>query len=304
MGSRIDLGAEGSTIRGLPQAFISKKGEAILVQTLDAKTSDGLLKMYLAYRPRNSFQGLPPLTDDACSKWVQHMIGNGVNLVAVAFGEGVVGHTALFPIDDRLCEMLVVVSRQYQNSGIGTHLTRCVVQLSYEIGFEKIWLPVEATNVRARHVYEKCGFDYLPRKDVREREMAIDLTRYHDAVKIDVEKIMNKTVITVHPDDSCRKAVEIFLSNRVGSLPVVDDDGSLVGILSESDLMLPSSSDKNVGDILTRDVLTVRVGCTVAKVIRMFQSKRIRCIPVVDGNDRVVGIIGRKDVLAYYARHW
>ena len=165
-------------------------------------------------------------------------------------------------------------------------------------------LDVETKNSRARHVYKKCGFECGPRKDAHEITMVVDLARYHDAVDVNVEKIMNPNVIVIHADEPCKAAVEIFLNKRVGSLPVVDNDGRLIGILSESDLMLPANVNRDVGDILTRDVLTVQEGCTVAKVIRVFQSKRIRCIPVVDGAKNVVGVIGRKDILAYYAKHW
>jgi len=302
MEPRMDPRAENSTIRRLPQAFITKKGEAVLIQMLDSKACQGLVEMYLAYQPRNSFQGLPPALDAACTKWVHHMIGNGINLVALSFGEGVVGHAALFPMEDEVCEMLLVVSREFQNVGIGTQLTHCCVQLAYEIGFEKIWLPVERTNVRARHVYKKCGFEYLAENDPRELEMALDLRRYHAAVNVPVETIMNKEVLAIGADRSCRTAVQMFLLRRVASLPVVDEEGKLIGILSESDLMLPSNLDKRVGEILTRDVLSVRRECTVAKVVRMFQSKRVRSIPVVDESGKLVGIIGRRDVLIYYVQ--
>jgi CBS-domain-containing membrane protein len=203
-------------------------------------------------------------------------------------------------MDNRACELLVVVAPQHQNAGVGTQLTRCAVQMAYEIGFERIWLPVEATNVRARHVYKKCGFEYLSRRDSRELEMAINLKRYHDIVGAGVENVMNTQVISIGEEESCRTAVRTFLDKRIATLPVIDDGGCLVGILSESDLMLPSNFDKQVGDILTRNVVTVQKGCAIAKVVRMFQSKKIRSIPVVDENRRLIGIIGRRDVLAYY----
>lgn len=300
---RMDPRAEGSTIHRLPQAFINKKGDAILIGTLSEKTCDGLIQMYFAYQPRGSFQGLPPIADAACMKWVQQMINTGINLVALSFGEGVVGHSALFPINDEVCELLVVVSPPFQNTGIGTQLTRSAVQLAYEIGFEKIWLAVARTNVRAKHVYKKCGFAYLSEDDPHELEMAMDLKRYHDVVNICVEKVMNKDVIVIRDDESCQAAARIFLGRHVASLPIVDEQGELIGIITESDLMLPSSLDKHVRDIFTRDVLFVREGCTLAKVVRMFQSKRIRSIPVVDAHNRLVGIIGRKDVLSYYAEN-
>jgi CBS domain-containing protein len=304
MEPRAALRDEGSTISHLPQAFITKRGEPVVIQSLDDKTCQGLVAMYFDYRPRNAFQGLPPLSDDTCVKWAHDMISKGINLVAVSYLEGVVGHSALFPIDDQVCELLVTVKPSFQDCGIGTQLTRRAVQWAYEIGFERVSLDVEARNLRARHVYKKCGFQCLPGKDLRELKMAVDLARYHDAVGICVRKIMNPNVIVIGADELCRTAVDVFLRKRVGSLPVVNHDRELIGILSESDLMLPANVDRHVGDIFTHDVLTVRAECTVAKIIRLFQSKRIRCIPVVDDGKRVVGIVGRKDVLAYYAKHW
>ena len=298
----MDARLKNSTIYSYPHAFINKKEEPILVTTLDDERCQRLIEMYLAYQPRNSFQGLPPVQDRACVQWVQHMIGNGVNLVALSFGEGVVGHVALFPINDLVCEMLVVVSPPLQNTGIGTELVRCSIQLSDEIGFEKIRLSVEATNLRARHVYKKCGFEYLSDERMDEVDMAVDLKRYRDAVNVSVDTIMNKEVIAVRADESCRNILEIFLSNHLGSLPVVDKKGELIGIVSKTDLMLPSKIDKRVGDIFTRQVLTVQEGCPVVRVIRMLQSKKVRSIPVVDRNMKLVGVVGREDVLAYYAR--
>jgi CBS domain-containing protein/RimJ/RimL family protein N-acetyltransferase len=300
---RIDPRAEDATIYRKPRALITRKGDAVLIRTLDEKACQGLIAMYLAYQPRNSFQGLPPLTDAACTSWVQHMIGNGINIVALSFGDGVVGHAGLFPINDEKCEFMVVVSPQHQNTGIGTQLTRCSVQLAYEIGFDQIWLSVESTNSRARHVYGKCGFERLPIDDPREMEMALDLKRYHDLVNATIAGIVNRNVITIRDDQTCAAALELFVTRRVASLPVVDENGELTGIISETDLMLPSNVGRSVGDIQTRAVISVQEDCTIAKVVRMFESKKLRCLPVLNGGKKLVGVVGRKDILAYYAKH-
>lgn len=294
---------QDTTIYSYPYAFINKNGEPILITTLTDARCHRLIEMYLAYRPRNSFQGLPPIQDEAVVQWVQHMIGNGLNLVALSFGEGVVGHVAIFPVNNLVCEMLVVVSPTLQNTGIGTELVRCSSQLSDEIGFEKIRLTVQSSNIRARHVYRKCGFEYLSDDRGGEVDMALDLKHYRDTVNVNVAGIMNRDVLTVRADLPCKAALEIFLTSPVGSLPVIDKEGVLVGILSKTDLMLPSKIAKKVGDVLTRDVLTVREGCAVAKVIRMLQSKKLRAIPVIDRNRKLVGVVGRRDILAYYARN-
>jgi CBS domain-containing protein len=299
---RLDPRTEEATIYRKPRAFISKKGEAILISMLDEKTCQGLIDMYLAFQPKNSFQRLPPVLDTACIKWVQHMIGNGINLVGLSFGDGVIGHVALFPMDNEVCELFLVVSPPFQNCGIGTQLARCCVQLAYEIGFDRIWLPVESKNVRARHVYRKCGFENLD-GDARELEMGLDLKRYHDLIHSSVAEIMNRNVITINHNQSCKDALEIFVNRRVASLPVVDEHGELTGIISETDLMIPSNIDRNVCDIGTMEVVTIREDSTIAKAIRIFESKRIRSIPVVDNQKKLVGVVGRKDVLAYYAKH-
>ncbi len=289
------------SLHSLPRAFINKKGEAILIHLLDEGVRPRLVEMYLAYQPRNSFQGLPPVKDAACVTWVEQMAANATNLVALSFEKGVVGHAALFPMKEAACEFLVVVSPPCQNTGIGTELTRSAIQVSYEMGFERMWLDVDATNVRARHVYKKCGFEYLADGHARELEMTLDLKRYRDAVHAPVSQIVGRPYTTIGADEPCRAALQLFLSTGGDVLPVVEADGEFLGIIAEADLMLPSNLDKNVRDVLTWQVPTARHDCAVAKLLRIFQSQRVRCIPVLDPQRRLLGVVGRKDVLAYYA---
>ena len=291
------------TIHSYPHAFISRADEPILITTLNDKRCEQLIEMYLAYRPRNSFQGLPPITDEACRKWVQHMIGHGVNLVALSIGEGVVGHVVLFPIDNISCELLTVVSPKFQRTGIGTELVRCAVQLSNEIGWEQIRLTVEMTNSLARRVYKKCGFECRSDELDGEVEMAVDLGRYRAAISVRVADIMKKDVITVGADLSCRDALKMFLSRPVAALPVVDENRKLLGIITKTDLMTPANVVKQISDVYTQNVVTVQEGHTISRVIRMLQSKRVRAIPVIDRQGRLVGIVGRTEILTYYAGH-
>ena len=171
----MDLPAPATPLCCLPRAFVSKDGLASELRFLPATDGERLLDMYLAFQPRNCFQGLPPLKDAVCVNWVQDMLRTGVNVIAQAAPEGIVGHTALFPINRQKCEMLVVVCPGFQNVGIGTELVRCCIDLADELGFQRIWLPVDATNVRARHVYRKCGFEYVSNRQGREMDMACDV---------------------------------------------------------------------------------------------------------------------------------
>ena len=170
----MNLPAEAS-LQCLPRTAVTKTGMPVELQLLSADGGGRLIDMYLAFQPRNSFQGLPPLKDAVCVNWVREMLRTGINVIAVGDAASIVGHTALFPINQHKCEMLVVVCPGFQNIGIGTELVGTCIDLAYELGFERIWLPVDATNVRARHVYKKCGFEYVSNQQARELDMACEV---------------------------------------------------------------------------------------------------------------------------------
>ena len=174
----------------LPRTFAGKNGLPIELSRLADDAGQRLIEMYLAYQPRNSFQGLPPIKDEVCVRWVQEILATGVHVIAVrsdGTGEApglrgepaIVGHAAIFSVNEKKCEMLVVVCPGFQNLGIGTELVRSSIGLADELGFERIWLPVEATNVRARHVYRKCGFEYVFGEQGRELDMSCDVRSRH-----------------------------------------------------------------------------------------------------------------------------
>jgi ribosomal protein S18 acetylase RimI-like enzyme len=173
----------GCPMRCLPRTFHSRPGIVVRLQCLQADEQPQLLAMYLAFQPRNAFQGLPPVRDEVCTRWVDDMLRNGFNVAAWSDNKTVVGHAALFPMKRGKCEMLVAVSPTFQNLGIGTELVRACADVAAELGLEQLWLPVEATNVRARHVYEKCGFAYESNTLGREVDMVCDVTRRRSAHK-------------------------------------------------------------------------------------------------------------------------
>lgn len=297
---KIDLA--DTTVHNFPRAFINRGGEAILIRTLEPKQHALLIDMYLAFEPRGSFCGLPPTSDKACTQWARGMIDSAANLIAVSFEDGVVGHAALFGIDGQECEILVVVSPPDQKIGIGTELTRCLIQLADELGFERIRLSVEASNHVARHVYQKCGFCYSNRGLVDELDMALDLKSYRSSLAVSVREIMNREVITIRREMPCRDVLELFLEKGIATLPVVDESNHLKGILAETDLLVEDNIDKKVSEVLTREVVSVQEGYSVANVISLFRSRKLRCIPVLDRHMVLVGVVGRRDILAHYRK--
>lgn len=295
---KIDL--SDTTIHNFPRAFINKRCEAILIQTLADRQQQQLIDMYLAYEPRSSFSGLPPIADAACIAWVRGMIDNAANLISLSFEVGVVGHSALFPINADECEILVVILPTQQKIGIGTEMTRSLIQLADELGFERIRLNVEARNHVARHVYQKCGFYYGSRGLMDEVDMALDLASYRSSLEAPVREIMTRKVVSVNQDTPCRDALNLLLENSIATLPVVDEGNHLKGVLSETDLLTEANISKKVSEVLTREVISVQEGYTVANVISLFRSRKLRCIPVLDRRMKLVGVVSRRDILLHY----
>jgi len=295
------LQPEECALYDYPHAFINKANEPIVIKGLDPNWHAPLIGMYLAFEPKASFSGLPPAAPEACTTWVEGMIAEGIDLVALAFDQGVVGHAGIFPAERRTCEMLVVVLPAKQNIGIGTELVRCSIHLSHALGFEHIWASVERKNSRIRHVLKKCGFACQTPGQSDEVTMALDLQEYHNPARAKVREVMDPHVLTIHKDWSCRDAIEIFLMHPVGSLPVIDDRNEVVGILSQTDLLVPGNIDKRVGDVRTRKVIAVQEDSPLAEVIHLFRAKKVWCIPVLDRDKKLVGSVTRKNILAYYA---
>lgn len=300
------LDIEEATIYQDPHAFIDKRREPGFIRFLKSDRHSELLDMYLAYEPKNSFSGLPPESNEACAAWVDTMLKDALSLVALSFDGGVVGHAALFPMSPKnACEFFVVVFPGYQGIGIGTELTRCAVQTCYELGFDKVWLCVDNVNHAAKHVYRKCGFSYITPPDEDDAEMCLELSVYRDRLKVSIQDIINRTPAYIRQRASCREAALQCLDTHISSLPVVDDDNRLVGIVSATDLLTVTNPSREIGAIVTKAVVTVGEHCTVDRVARLLQSRKLRCIPVVDDHDRLLGIVGRREVLFYHvSRLW
>jgi len=129
---------------------------------------------------------------------------------------------------------------------------------------------------------------------------------------------MTTDVVTLHPLTSLKAAAATLADRNVASAPVVEDDGRLVGIVSELDLLAhdvppdpltritpvpPDTSPlpRVVADVMTREVVTLPPVADAALFLQHMLVDRIVCIPVTVG-DRVVGVVSRRDLLRLFAR--
>ena len=107
-------------------------------------------------------------------------------------------------------------------------------------------------------------------------------------------------MVAVDADDSARIAVLRMLEEGVGSTAVCTD-GKLVGIFTERDVLALAGNGTDldairVGDVMTRDPFTVDAGVAVLDAARLMGEKKIRHLPVVEG-DHLLGMVGIRDVL-------
>ena len=114
-----------------------------------------------------------------------------------------------------------------------------------------------------------------------------------------VSNRMSRPAVTIRQDADFQKALALMQEKKLRRLPVVDDDGQLVGIVVERDLLVAAmrylQSRVEVGDVMTRNVVTVGPDTDLNEVARTMLERKIGGLPVVE-QGRLVGIITESDI--------
>jgi len=112
--------------------------------------------------------------------------------------------------------------------------------------------------------------------------------------------IMTSNMVTVRPDASIEEAIELLMRDQISGLPVIDDDGRLVGVITEFALLAVAYDKRvknhTVSQHMTREVITVEVDAPLSRIADLCIVHRVRRVPVME-NGRMVGLIARRDVL-------
>lgn len=135
--------------------------------------------------------------------------------------------------------------------------------------------------------------------------------------------VMTRDVVSVGRDTHVREAIGLMLEKRVSGLPVIDGGGKLVGILTEGDLLRRSETGterhrrhwldmllgpgrmageyvrthgRRVGEIMTREVVSVAEDTPLDEVVRLMEHHRIKRVPVLY-RDSFLGVVSRADLL-------
>jgi CBS domain-containing protein len=135
--------------------------------------------------------------------------------------------------------------------------------------------------------------------------------------------VMVRDVVSVHPETDVAEAIKLLVEHDVSALPVLDDAGNLVGMLSEADLIhrveigtekhrpwwqeavtgastlaadFAKSHGKKVGEVMALGVISVSEDTPLSEIATLFERKRIKRVPVVkDG--KLVGIVSRANLI-------
>ncbi len=142
-----------------------------------------------------------------------------------------------------------------------------------------------------------------------------------------VRDIMVKEVIAIQKDASVEELSSLLIENGISGVPVVDNKGTLVGMVTEGDLIIKDSDlhfpkyfklldsiiyleslnkfKKNlkkylgtkVEDLMTSDVKTIKEDKSVSEAANLMIKYNINRLPVMDGQDNMVGIVTRADIV-------
>lgn len=142
------------------------------------------------------------------------------------------------------------------------------------------------------------------------------------------QDVMTQYVISVGPSDTLARAVRTMLQNDISGLPVLDAAGTLLGMITEGDLLRRAETEtqrrrprwleffvgpgsladeyvhahgRKVSEVMTHDPVTVTEGTPLEEVVTLMEKRQIKRVPVVRG-DKVVGIVSRANLLHALAR--
>jgi CBS domain-containing protein len=141
------------------------------------------------------------------------------------------------------------------------------------------------------------------------------------------KEIMNKNVITIKKDASIKELSELLVNNKISGVPVLDENGNLAGIVSEGDIIVQNSDlhfpryfklldaiiyleslnkfkrslqkhlATKVEDIMTVKVKTAGEDTPINEIADIMLDSRVNRLPVMDKNNKLVGIITRADIV-------
>lgn len=163
-------------------------------------------------------------------------------------------------------------------------------------------------NIRINVPMVSAAMDTVTEKDTAiaiAREGGIGIIHKNMAISSQAEQVravkrsdsgMILDPVTLTPDATVGDALQLMRQNRIGGIPIVDQQGILVGILTNRDLRFEAAHDRKVSELMTpAPLVTAPVGTTLEQAKSILQKHKIEKLPVVDANGKLTGLITYKD---------
>ena len=151
-------------------------------------------------------------------------------------------------------------------------------------------------------------------------EIALRHAQERIATRVPVRDVMTRSVITIRRDADLHEAARLLSENRISGMPVVDDNNRVIGVVSEADILIlagmkrehtfkdilrnilgepvPAKKGGNkVGDVMGFPPITSKADDDIGEVAKILDDRRIKRLPVVDDEGKLIGIISRADIL-------
>ena len=127
----------------------------------------------------------------------------------------------------------------------------------------------------------------------------------HDFKLLKAEQFMQDNVFAYRPHNTGMTLAQVMTEQGFGSVPVVDKDHKLIGIVSEFDLLKALMEDKELekvsaGELMTWDPVSVAPDTPAMEIIRLLEEKHLIRMPVVDTDGKLIGVVARRDILQGY----
>lgn len=104
--------------------------------------------------------------------------------------------------------------------------------------------------------------------------------------------------VTMLNDATIGDALKLMADNKIGGIPVVAKDGQLVGIVTNRDLRFEKDMKRSVKEVMTKEnIITAKLGTNLKKAEEILQNYKIEKLPVVDGKNKLIGLITYKDII-------
>ena len=129
------------------------------------------------------------------------------------------------------------------------------------------------------------------------KNMSIEEQAHQVAIVKRAENGMIYDPVTIRRGSTVKDALELMHDYHIGGIPVVDDGNKLVGIVTNRDLRFERRMDKKIDEVMTKEnLVTTHQQTDLVAAAQILQENKIEKLPVVDKNNRLVGLITYKDI--------